>query len=226
VEGDEYLLAMSRYIHLNPVRLKRNEKRPLKALVEDLRAYRWSSYRGYVGRSKRQDWMSYGAVESHVREITGRGPGAYRRYVERGLVERDAELEELLDKGAGIIATQEFIRSVRDRLGGNAVDEIAAFRLVLSPVDADRVLDVVCRRLGIVRDELARRRGSAWARGVAAEMLCVYSGLTQVEAGHRLGMGTSGAVSIRRKAFAEARSKDRKLDRNVSAIEKELVRLM
>ena len=156
----------------------------------------------------------------------GRRRGAYRLYVERGLVERDEELEELLDKGAGMIATHEFIRSVRDQLGGGAADEFAAFRSVRRPVDADCVMEVVCRRLDMDRNELGRRRGSAWARGVAAEMLCVYSGLTQVEAGRLLGMGTSGAVSIRRKDFAESRSKERKLNRLARAIESELDELL
>jgi hypothetical protein len=64
------------------------------------------------------------------------------------------------------------------------------------------------------------------ARGVAAEMLCVYGGLTQVEAGRHLGMGTSGAVSIRRKHFAEMRSKDKSLNKQSILIEQELDREM
>lgn len=222
VEGDEYLLALSRYIHLNAVRLKKNEDRPVEALVDDLRAYRWSSYREYIRTAKRKEWMTYGAVEAHVEDVMSRRRGAYRMYVELGLVERDEEFESLMKKAAGIIATQEFIHSVRDRMGLEASDENVAFRSVKRPVQADRVLEMVCKGLGMDREELARRRGSAWARGVAAEMLCVYAGLTHVEAGRHLGMGTSGAVSIRRKHFAELRSKDKKLNKQATLIEREL----
>jgi len=43
VEKDAYLLALSRYVHLNPVRAK---------VVEKPEQYRWSSYLGYVGEEK------------------------------------------------------------------------------------------------------------------------------------------------------------------------------
>ncbi len=56
-----------------------------------------------------------------------------------------------------------------------------------------RVLEV----LGVDRSYLASRWGLAWARGVAAEMLCAYAGLTQAAAARDLGMGTGASVSIR-----------------------------
>ena len=46
VEGDEYLDALTRYIHLNPVRIKKLEKAPLRERLAALTAYPWSSYRG------------------------------------------------------------------------------------------------------------------------------------------------------------------------------------
>lgn len=42
VDKDNYLLELSRYIHLNPVRA---------GIVKDPKDYRWSSYRDYVGES-------------------------------------------------------------------------------------------------------------------------------------------------------------------------------
>lgn len=71
---------------------------------------------------------------------------------------------------------------------------------------------------------LSASSGLAWARGVAAEMLCVYAGLTQADAARTLGMGSGAAVCIRRKALAEQRSTERKLDRLVRGLEKELDR--
>ncbi len=62
VEGDAYLLAMSRYLQLNAVRLAWNKDRPLRDVVDDMRSYPWSSYRDYIGRVKRKGWMMYAAV--------------------------------------------------------------------------------------------------------------------------------------------------------------------
>jgi len=43
VDKDNYLLELSRYIHLNPVRA---------GIVKDPKDYRWSSYGDYIGKSK------------------------------------------------------------------------------------------------------------------------------------------------------------------------------
>ena len=48
VQADGYLQALVRYIHHNPVRA---------GLVDDLSAYRWSSHRAYLGRT-RPDWLT------------------------------------------------------------------------------------------------------------------------------------------------------------------------
>jgi len=57
-------------------------------------------------------------------------------------------------------------------------------------------------------------------------MLCVYAELTQAGAARELGMGTGAAVCIRRKALAEQRSKEGKLDRILRGLEKDLDRRM
>lgn len=49
VDGDSYLLQVSRYIHLNPV---------IKAkMVKKVIEYSWSSYSGYVTPSKKLAWL-------------------------------------------------------------------------------------------------------------------------------------------------------------------------
>jgi putative transposase len=222
VEGDEYLLALSRYIHLNAVRLRKHEGRPVKDIACDLRRYPWSSFRGYIGRSKRKEWVTYSAVESHVKELMGRRRGAYREYVERGLVETDEELEALLRSGKGMVATDEFVRGVLGRKAKAERNGGAAFRSVSIYVPVEQVMQVVLEGLGVDRSVLHRRRGSAWVRGAAAEMLCVYAGLTQAAAARALGLGTGAAVCIRRKALAERCAADHDLDRALRRITKRL----
>ena len=45
VDGDEYLLALTRYVHQNPVCVGAVKKRPIKERIERLRKYKWSTYR-------------------------------------------------------------------------------------------------------------------------------------------------------------------------------------
>ena len=50
VDQDAYLLQLSRYIHRNPIDMKR-------PLVDDLLDYPWSSYPAYVNKAKKPKWL-------------------------------------------------------------------------------------------------------------------------------------------------------------------------
>src|SRR3990170_8349518 len=59
VDKDEYLIALSRYIHLNPVRAK---------IVQKLEDYKWTSYKAFIGIGKNAlvdttDTLSYFSEE-------------------------------------------------------------------------------------------------------------------------------------------------------------------
>ncbi len=49
VEGNEYLLKLSRYVHLNPVKTAAEKSKSLGERVERLRKCLWSSYPSYAG---------------------------------------------------------------------------------------------------------------------------------------------------------------------------------
>jgi hypothetical protein len=57
VAGDDYLLRLSRYVHLNPVQVPPWSQQPLEERVRCLREYRWSSYRGYAGLEREEEWV-------------------------------------------------------------------------------------------------------------------------------------------------------------------------
>lgn len=87
MEGKEYLLSLSRYIHLNPVRGLRLGRGSISERRERLRAWRWSSYRGYAGLAKREAIVE---EELILGELGGRGRKRrleYRRFVESALLE-------------------------------------------------------------------------------------------------------------------------------------------
>ncbi len=81
VQGDEYLLSLSRYVHLNPVRVG-----PLQTVDERrkvLSAFYWSSYLQYIGRRKKLPFVTFAPTLSLV---SGRNAvRRYREYVEQGL---------------------------------------------------------------------------------------------------------------------------------------------
>ena len=65
VDGDQYLLALSRYVHLNPVHVGGMKNKPMEEKIRHLRQYRWSSYPSYIGGARR--WILSTMARSWVR---------------------------------------------------------------------------------------------------------------------------------------------------------------
>ena len=110
VQGDEYLLALSRYVHLNPVRVQGLPE--LKARRKVLNSYYWSSYLQYIGRRKKLPFVTPDSTLSLVSRR--QAPKRYQQYVERGLS------DEMDDWGLGeesplSIGGSEFQEEVQDR---------------------------------------------------------------------------------------------------------------
>jgi len=78
IEDEAYYWVVSRYIHLNPVRV---------GLVDKPAAWQWSTYPGYVRRASRLPWVAYDRLLSAWRgEHGGSDPSSsYRHFVEAGL---------------------------------------------------------------------------------------------------------------------------------------------
>lgn len=70
VEGDSYLLSLTRYVHLNPVFIAAVKKLPLQDRLARLNAWRWSSYQGYVDGTRALKFVEYGPV---LAMVDGRG---------------------------------------------------------------------------------------------------------------------------------------------------------
>lgn len=53
VDKDSYLLELSRYVHLNPIRIKAKGQRSEAERIGEVSRYRWSSLSGYLDGKKR-----------------------------------------------------------------------------------------------------------------------------------------------------------------------------
>lgn len=75
VDASSYLLQLSRYIHRNPIELK-------KPLVSAPEEYAWSSYSAYLAQSRAPEWLNRDAVYGEL--ASQQRYSAYRAYVESG----------------------------------------------------------------------------------------------------------------------------------------------
>jgi len=221
VSGDEYLLKLSRYIHLNPVQVGTAKALELKERLAMLRDYRWSSYPGYIGR-----WAQEGFVEEHpILEMVGetKRREAYRRFVEAGLAENDEVLTALLKNAEWGIGSEAFRAANQDRYADRVRacnrKEDASFRgaraRVLKP---EAILGVVSEALGL-RGGWVTERGPGLGRCVAAAMLGKYGGLSQRETAKFVGVGTGAAVSFQLRRLEAALVEDKDLAERMEYME-------
>jgi len=224
VRGEDYLLRVSRYIHLNPVFIRSAKKLPPRERIEMLRRYRWSSYRSYIGRAAPLEFVDYAPMLAMTKAPTkARRPGEYRKFVEAGIAESDRDLERILKASPLAIGSQEFmhwVRGVHDKLsGGRRRTEDVTLRRRSRRLAAERVIEIVCGQLGGERQEVARRQRGSLLRPIIAKMLCRYSGLTQRQAGEFLDLSTGAAVSIQLRTLAIAAASKGKLRKQLAMID-------
>lgn len=97
IEADEYLMELTRYIHLNPVRC---------GIVTKPEEYRWSSYQDYIGDRPKPAWLCTETVLAHF----GAGK-TYRRFVEHML---DKEYKNPLESviASTLLGSEPFIQEI------------------------------------------------------------------------------------------------------------------
>ena len=62
IEKDEYLVELSRCIHLNPVRIKEYSQLEIEEKRRILKGYPWSSYGGFTQLRKRRPFVNYSVI--------------------------------------------------------------------------------------------------------------------------------------------------------------------
>jgi len=86
IDASSYLLQLSRYIHRNPIELK-------KPIVKNLADYPWSSYGAYIKKGAVHDWLNRDTVYGELGAT--RKYSAYKTYVDEGVDNETAQFYQL-----------------------------------------------------------------------------------------------------------------------------------
>ncbi|MBW1920759.1 MAG: transposase [Deltaproteobacteria bacterium] len=188
VEKDDYLIELSRYIHLNPVRAN---------IVKKPEDYRWSSLGYYLGgRSNNFLW-----VEDILSPFGGDGM-AYLEFVYEGI---DREFTPSITQSL-YLGSKDFIKKIKDTLGENETEEKQE-----SDISFARLKEGVCKYFQVSPDDItkARRREHdiRQSRKVLIYLARQYTPMTLSEIGVELGGASPQLVS---NAFREV-----ELDKNL-----------
>ena len=94
MEEEGYLLSVTGYVHLNPVRIRGWQNRPMSERLRQVESYPWSSYRAYtsVGVKDRDPRIACDRVWGELHARTQReGRRRYGEYIENWLVKEQEE---------------------------------------------------------------------------------------------------------------------------------------
>ncbi len=172
VSGDEYLLKLSRYVHLNPVKVSAWADKTRAEKIEYLRGYKWSSYPAYIGKSPRNDFVDYKPMLSLMGGGAKTWPDKYRDFVEGGVEAADDEFRRELDLSPRSIGNAKYREWVdgcyRELVEKKGVREDASFRQTGCDLATDTILKAVAKHGGVSVEYLKERRRDGTWREIAS----------------------------------------------------------
>ncbi len=185
VERDSYLLELSRYLHLNPVRAE---------LVRKPERYPHSSYRSYTS-SVVDDWVCRDFLLGMMADEATTASRRYAEFVQEGM--RTTLEDPLLRVHAGLIlGGEDFIRETLERVGERVwqTEEVSQRRALRTSVTVEAVLQAVVAAYGVSRQDL-RADKRCEARKAAIYLLKRNTGMTNREMGQLFGGISYSAVA-------------------------------
>jgi REP element-mobilizing transposase RayT len=207
VDADNYALAVSAYIHLNPVRAH------LARSPED---YEWSSFQDYTG-SRRSIFprLDTSFILRQFGDDTDAARVRYRSFVEARRTMGDPLTETYRGIAVGDESFVEEIERKLHQLGTNR--EIGATKGVASCTLED-IVSAAEDTLGMDRDRLLRRRRGNRYRALALYLAKKHCALSLRDIGEFFDLDYA-AVSQAARRFEQALDRDRELQRLVSSVE-------
>jgi len=218
VDEDSYLLELSRYVHVNPVRIRSYRAKGIRGQISFLDNFPWSSLRGYLYSANKLPWINYDAVLGYV----GGSRKRYGDFLAEGIRKGyDKPWERL--QGQVVLGEQDFVEHVKSKMNSSRSkrEQPAVRRFEAKELEA--VLKAVARHFGLAEENITgKRTGRRNERAIVMELMYRYSGVSQAEIGRALGGLDYSAVSRERKRLREKIQQKRTLRAALHEIETKL----
>ncbi|GBE05854.1 chromosomal replication initiation protein [bacterium BMS3Abin10] len=210
IEKERYLLSVSRYIHLNPVRA---------LIVKRPEEYKWSSYLDYIGRSIKEKWLTSEWILGQYSTREAQAKNLYKIFIEEGLTAAEDDPFNHVKAGP-VIGNEDFIEKIKKKLDLKEHREIPESRRLARDISCKRVIEEVAKRLRLSEQEIRSvgKRGN-FARKITFYLLRKLTDISNEEIGRYFGVGytavSQGASRARKELVANR--KYRKVVRELDA---------
>ena len=204
VQSDEYLLHLSKYIHLNPLEAK---------MVEHLNKYPWSSYPSYIKSAACPNWLKRDEVYEQL-GYKSKHAKQYKRFVEE--LETDDEVWTFYSKQrhSPILGSPDFVEAIKKEQETLSSEIVRQESEVLKP-DMSEIVQVTSDVLDVSIDYLTeskKGRGSLNLDRKAAMYLVQRIGdYRLVEIASYFGLQHYGSVAASIHAIKNEMKKNKKL---------------
>jgi putative transposase len=205
-DEDNYLLALVRYIHLNPLRVR------IVKTIEELNRHPWSGHRTIIGKAT-QSWMDVEYVLAQLGNTRRKALHEYRAFMLEGVCQ--GRIKELT--GGGLIRSQggwskvlsmqrrgqredfderilgggDFVHTILKEMEETQLRQVKARR---SGKTIQKIIEEECKRQGISIIELkggGKRRKVSDTRAQIAVRSRAELGLTSAAIARHVGVNTS-----------------------------------
>ncbi len=228
IDEKNYLLEVSRYIHLNPLRMQ--STKPLEEIRRDLPSDDSTSFPGYLDEKKRKTFVHYKTILEYFGPEVREAVNEYKKFMIEGMGENiPSPLEK--GKGTGIIGKADFVQGIKDVLGKDrhgkpSHRELPALRDLDKSITPDELIDRYAQLVKMSREELTTRGKQSTKRAILMEMLYRFCNITQPEIGRLLGGIDYSAVSQARKRLHKKIQDDPECENKWSQIQSELGQML
>jgi REP element-mobilizing transposase RayT len=240
-DPESVALQINRYIHLNPIRVKAlggHEARSgaedqldaggagagpsrelVKARVEALSRYRWSSYQVYVGKARNPGWLTTESIYRFFGDHTLHSlQGAYRRQLEEmaALGHWETGWQDST-KATILVGPDKFIQKMLGILKGDRREQTGVRVKERMSVDWENIIEAVTEVWGQQWDALANSRGNG-ALPTAFFLGQRFGGLRLKEMGELAGGVEYPAVNAAIARFEKRLKIDRDLQKKFKKV--------
>ena len=226
VDANNYLLELSRYVHLNPVRIKYHIGKSRDEIVEILRHYEWSSYKGYIDKTGEQPFMSYGMILGMMAAGSDQSENSlYERFVME-TIGKDTGISMREDVyGQAILGTKDFVEKIYQEYLSNRKqdkkEQSGLQDMQRMPDSIEEIVHQVAREYKIPETELyVRGSRHTEARAILIELCRRYMArkMSLSAIGKVLGEITVSAISQNKNRLMEKQRKNEGLQRRIQKL--------
>lgn len=215
VEEDSYLLELVKYIHKNPLQA---------GMVDNLDKYLWNSHKGYMSQAGKWNWLYKDFIFSMLTDNKEHYRKAYLDLIS-GPDEKEMEKVFNQKKLPVMLGTKDFVEKIKDRFYNTNYDsQVPQSRTFLPSITNIKRL---VERAYKVKPEIltvSRRGYYNEPRNVAIYLSRKYCGKMLLEIGREFNTFSYSSVSTLVENMKKIIQKDRKLQKRVMAIEKNILK--